>query len=161
MSSQKPTPKKTGNTKPKKGKSSPAILQGISVVGYKSIGERQHIDIRPLTLLAGANSGGKSSLIQPMLLLKQTLDAPYDPGSLLLNGPNVRLTSADQLLTRSFDTGLVDRFAVWFDFGVFTIELAFHKASQGLEVQHTIIKRPQEKDIVLNMNLNQEDMKAL
>jgi len=161
MSAQNSTSKKSGSTKTKDRNSPSATLQGISVVGYKSIGERQHIDIRPLTLLAGANSGGKSSLIQPMLLLKQTLDAPYDPGSLLLDGQNVRLTSSDQLLTRSFDTGLVDRFAVWFDFGVFTIELAFHKAAHGLEVQHTIIKRPQEKDIVLNMNLNQEDMKAL
>ena len=39
--------------------------------------------------------------MQPLLLLKQTLEASYDPGPLLLNGPKVRFTSADQLLSRT------------------------------------------------------------
>jgi hypothetical protein len=39
-------------------------------------------------------------MMQPLLLLKQTLEAPYDAGPLLLNGPNVKFTSADQLLSR-------------------------------------------------------------
>ena len=72
----------------------------ISVCGYKSIARRQSIDIRPLTILAGANSSGKSSMVQPLLLLKQTLEASYDPGPLLLDGPNVRFTSGDQFLSR-------------------------------------------------------------
>ena len=65
----------------------------ITVAGFKSIAEEQSVEIRPLTILAGANSSGKSSIMQPLLLLKQTLDATYDPGALLLNGPNVRFTS--------------------------------------------------------------------
>ena len=47
----------------------------ISVSGYKSIRDERHIEIRPLTILAGANSSGKSSIMQPMLMMKQTLDA--------------------------------------------------------------------------------------
>jgi hypothetical protein len=39
-------------------------------------------------------------MMQPLLLLKQTLEANYDPGPLLLHGPNVKFTSADQLLSR-------------------------------------------------------------
>ncbi|MHB1424491.1 MAG: AAA family ATPase, partial [Gemmataceae bacterium] len=66
----------------------PAITE-IQVGGFKSISDDQMIEIRPLTILAGANSSGKSSMMQPLLLLKQTLEAPYDPGPLLLNGPNV------------------------------------------------------------------------
>src|SRR5208282_911176 len=54
----------------------------------------------PLTILAGANSSGKSSIVQPILMLKQTLEASYDPGTLLLDGPNVRFTSGDQFLSR-------------------------------------------------------------
>jgi hypothetical protein len=57
------------------------------------------MEIRPLTILAGANSSGKSSMMQPLLLLKQTLEASFDPGSLLLDGPNVRVTSPEQVLT--------------------------------------------------------------
>src|SRR5262245_24698232 len=62
----------------------------IGVEGYKSIRDRVELEIRPLTLLAGANSSGKTSVIQPLLLVKQTLEASFDPGPLLLHGPNVR-----------------------------------------------------------------------
>jgi hypothetical protein len=62
-------------------------ITGITVGGFKSIATSQSIEIRPLTILAGANSSGKTSFLQPLLLLKQTLEAPYDPGPLLLDGP--------------------------------------------------------------------------
>lgn len=75
-------------------------ITGIAVDGYKSVAREQRIDIRPLTILAGANSSGKSSIMQPLLMLKQTLEASYDPGSLLFSGPNVRFTSAEQLFSK-------------------------------------------------------------
>ncbi len=73
----------------------------ISVKGFKSLAEECSIEIRPLTILAGANSSGKSSIMQPLLMMKQTLEATYDPGPLLIDGPNVRFTSADQFLAKS------------------------------------------------------------
>ena len=73
----------------------------VAVCGYKSIGREQAIEVRPLTILAGANSSGKSSMMQPLLLLKQTLEAPYDPGALLLSGPNIKFTSTEQMLFRA------------------------------------------------------------
>src|SRR5277367_3156024 len=73
----------------------------IAVEGFKSIVTRQEIEIRPLTILAGANSSGKSSIMQPLLMLKQTLEASYDPGPLKLDGPNVTFSSSDQFLSRS------------------------------------------------------------
>src|SRR5438876_12115497 len=84
----------------------------LTVGGFKSINQEQSIEIRPLTILAGANSSGKSSLMQPLLLLKQTLEATYDPGALLLNGPNVRFTSTDQLLSHTYNRKTVDSFYV-------------------------------------------------
>ena len=72
----------------------------IAVEGFKSIASRQEIEIRPLTILAGANSSGKSSIMQPLLMLKQTLEAPYDPGPLKLDGPNVTFTRTDEFLSR-------------------------------------------------------------
>jgi hypothetical protein len=89
-----------------------AGVTGVSVSGYKSLSVPQGIDIRPLTILAGANSSGKSSLMQPLLLLKQTLEASYDPGPLLLNGPNVKFTSVDQLLSRTAKGAPVDLVSV-------------------------------------------------
>src|SRR5262249_40444485 len=90
----------------------PAAIAEIQVAGFKSIRDEQRIEIRPLTILAGANSSGKSSMMQPLLLLKQTLEVPYDPGPLQLNGPNVKFTSADQLLSRIGRGHSSDRFHV-------------------------------------------------
>ena len=84
----------------------------LSVAGFKSIFEEQTIEIRPLTLLAGANSSGKSSMIQPLLLLKQTLEAPYDPGPLLLAGQNVKFTSVSQFWPSHFSQSQSKRFVV-------------------------------------------------
>ncbi len=70
----------------------------LVVSGYKSLRKAQPLAVRPLTLLAGANSSGKSSMIQPLLLLKQTLEAPFDPGPLKIDGPNVELLLTSQLL---------------------------------------------------------------
>jgi hypothetical protein len=89
----------------------------ISVSGFKSIGQEQSIEIRPLTILAGANSSGKSSMIQPLLLLKQTLEKSYDPGALLLSGPNVKFTSLDQLLSSTRTGGKLRTFAVGMTIG--------------------------------------------
>ncbi len=58
----------------------------LTVAGYKSICEEQKIRIAPLTILAGANSSGKSSFMQPFLLMKQTLESPHDPGVFLFDG---------------------------------------------------------------------------
>ena len=75
-------------------------LTAITLRGFKSFRDETRIEIRPLTLLAGANSSGKSSAIQPLLLLKQTLEAGYDPGPLLLDGPNIKFTAMEQTLWR-------------------------------------------------------------
>jgi hypothetical protein len=76
-------------------------ITAITVQGYKALQYEERIAIAPLTLLAGANSSGKSSIMQPILLMKQTLEASYDPGALLLNGPNLKFTLAEQLFTHT------------------------------------------------------------
>lgn len=74
-------------------------IRKIAVKGFKSIVKECEIEIRPLTILAGANSSGKSSIMQPLLMLKQTLEAPYDPGPLLIDGPNVQFTEVEQFMS--------------------------------------------------------------
>jgi hypothetical protein len=71
---------------------SPLGFTEIGVSGFKSFSEETRIQLGSLTILAGANSSGKSSIMQPLLLMKQTLEAYYDPGALLLDGPNVSFT---------------------------------------------------------------------
>ncbi len=102
----------------------------ITVKGFKSIADECSIEIRPLTILAGANSSGKSSIMQPILMMKQTLEAPYDPGSLLINGPNVRFTSAEQFLSR-MDGEVMGKFSMGLE------------VKSSLSFNETFINKPQ------------------
>src|SRR5205823_4717511 len=114
------------------------------VGGFKSIADEQRIEIRPLTILAGANSSGKSSMMQPLLLLKQTLEATYDPGPLLLNGPNVKFTSADQLFWSIGKKSGAAEFRVGIGYGkhgkqttLTTVFIKSKGASSGLRIERT------------------------
>jgi predicted ATPase len=51
------------------------MLSSIRVENFKSFRDTTQIDLAPLTFLAGVNSAGKSSIIQALLLLKQTLES--------------------------------------------------------------------------------------
>jgi predicted ATPase len=87
----------------------------LSIAGYKSIAEQRTVEIGGLTILAGANSSGKSSFMQPLLLIKQTLENDFDAGALLLDGFNVKLSDSSQIRSKvpsngqdCFAVGLVD-----------------------------------------------------
>jgi len=110
----------------------------ISVSGFKSINREQSIEIRPLTILAGANSSGKSSIMQPLLLMKQTLEASYDPGPLLLDGPNVRFTSLNQLLTKK--PNQANALQVDVSYGQESLTIVFKKEpDKGLNIERMTI----------------------
>ncbi|MGI4743989.1 MAG: AAA family ATPase [Janthinobacterium lividum] len=76
------------------------LIEQIQVKGYKSLVDVT-LHVRPLTLLAGTNSSGKSSVMQPLLLIKQTMEAPYQPaGALLLEGAHVQAETAGELVSK-------------------------------------------------------------
>ncbi|HNW79881.1 MAG TPA: AAA family ATPase [Methanoregulaceae archaeon] len=71
----------------------------IGIENYKSYPEYKSLEIKNLTVLAGTNSSGKSSIFQLLLLLKQTLENSFDPGPILLDGPHVGFTRIDQMIS--------------------------------------------------------------
>src|SRR5271157_2792086 len=76
-------------------------IRRITVSGFKSLASKTNVEVRPLTLLAGANSSGKSSLMQPLLLMKQTLESDVNPaGPFRLSGPYTSYTESKQFLSR-------------------------------------------------------------
>jgi predicted ATPase len=145
---------KPANSKKKDAPAKPDGITRISVAGFKSIAEEQSIEVRPLTILAGANSSGKSSIMQPLLLLKQTLEASYDPGALLLNGPNVRFTSAEQFLSRTSHGKHADIFRVGIEVkGEVSLTAYFKKQSgKPIELQRNIFIT-REDDKVLHSDI--------
>ncbi len=76
------------------------LIEEIRVQGYKSLVDAT-LHVRPLTLLAGTNSSGKSSIMQPLLLIKQTIEAPYQPaGALVLSGAHMQAETAGELVSK-------------------------------------------------------------
>ncbi|PSW39602.1 AAA family ATPase [Photobacterium leiognathi] len=74
------------------------MLNCISGKNYKAF-EEFNLQISPLTILLGANSCGKSSLINLFLLLSQTIDSINElKGPLRLNGHNVGLGESINIL---------------------------------------------------------------
>ena len=132
----------------------------ITVKGFKSIAEECAIDIRPLTILAGANSSGKSSFIQPLLMLKQTLEAPYDPGPLLIDGPNVQFTEASQFLSTLSSGERADRFQIQIEIleyglGLGSVQTIFRKGHSGIEIVNMTVDNPPylSESITLSPNM--------
>ncbi len=117
-------------------------ITAISVQGFKSLANESSIEIRPLTILSGANSSGKSSIMQPLLLMKQTLEASYDPGPLLLNGPNAKFTSVNQFISRMQKNSDRQAFSVKINHATYpTLKITFSlNEDQRLEIREMIIR---------------------
>ncbi|WP_374712349.1 AAA family ATPase [Symbiobacterium terraclitae] len=144
------------------GKPTWPAIDKITVAGFKSIRDKRSIDVAPLTVLSGANSSGKSSIMQAVLLLKQTVEAPYDPGALLLSGPNVRFTSAKQMLSVAAKPG--DAAATGFSVGLgasneYQIDLHFStsKGTQGFSVKKSSVAY-RNLHYTLTDNMEHEDL---
>jgi len=54
-------------------------IQYFKVKNFKAFRESSVVDLKPLTVLAGVNSSGKSSFIQGLLLLKQSIEKESFP----------------------------------------------------------------------------------
>jgi predicted ATPase len=79
------------------------MLQSIRLINFKCF-ERQDIDLKPLTLLAGVNSSGKSTIIQSLLLLRQSfLENVLPQIGLTLNGKLTQLGTAKDVLFEEAD----------------------------------------------------------
>lgn len=67
-----------------------------NVVNFKSVAKAS-LPLAPLTIFAGANSSGKSSMLQSILLVAQTLSARIGTQPMTLNGHYVKLGQLDDL----------------------------------------------------------------
>ena len=67
------------------------------VFNFKSIREETELDLGRLTIFAGANSSGKSTFIQSILLVAQTLAHKVGSRSVVLNGALTSLGQFDDL----------------------------------------------------------------
>lgn len=134
----------------------------IEVMGFKALAAPDSVEIRPLTLLAGANSSGKSSLMQPLLMMKQTLQATYDPGELLLDGPNIRFSSIDQMYSRIPGFLETDIFSVEIEVEKqSSLKLTFQKKPKfGLKIAE-MIYRSGDRVFLIRPEMSSEEIKSV
>jgi predicted ATPase len=77
-------------------------LRSWKIESFKSVAHNAHIDLAPLTVVVGANSSGKSTLIQSILLMAQNAlridekSASKNKGLFELNGPLVQLGTFEE-----------------------------------------------------------------
>jgi predicted ATPase len=62
------------------------LLKAWTLHHFKSVYDRTELPLAPLTVFVGANSSGKSTVIQSVLLTAQTLQNPVPSRSVVLNG---------------------------------------------------------------------------
>jgi predicted ATPase len=74
------------------------MLKNWRIKNFKSFGNQPDLSLAAINVLAGANSSGKSSIIQSILLLKQTLQYGSNNRSIALNGPLLRLGAFEDVL---------------------------------------------------------------
>lgn len=73
------------------------MITSWKVSNFKSIRDGDDLPLGPLTIFAGANSSGKSTFIQSILLVAQTLSNKVSSRSVVLNGALTSLGQFDDL----------------------------------------------------------------
>jgi predicted ATPase len=63
----------------------------ISIKNFKAIESLDDFELKDINILSGINSCGKTSLIQFLLLIKQTIESREDDNTLILNKPYIEL----------------------------------------------------------------------
>jgi hypothetical protein len=65
------------------------MITEYALTNFKAFAGEQRVKLKPITLVYGQNSSGKSSLLQSLLLLKQTIESSENPETLLLPKGNL------------------------------------------------------------------------
>jgi predicted ATPase len=137
-------------------------ISSVSITGFKSIYDEQTIDIKNLTLFAGSNSSGKSSIFQPLLLMKQTFEESYDPGVLLLNGPNAKFNMVEQLFSNIPAKESKKDFQIKFQFSDTIFTSVIFTLDKNKEIQLSEVEyHGGNENFVLKSNMKHNDILTL
>lgn len=79
------------------------MIKQWKLFNFKSVRNETDLVLAPLTIFAGANSSGKSTFLQSILLVAQTLAHKVSSRSVVLNGALTRLGQFDDLKTAESD----------------------------------------------------------
>jgi len=81
-------------------------LNEVELYNFKCF-ESLRLSLRPFSILTGYNAAGKSTAIQPLLLIAQTLRSSTDLTRVVLNGDLVRLGTPGEVISASSGDGKI------------------------------------------------------
>ena len=97
------------------------MLKKIQVKNYKAFKEAE-LELKPITVLLGTNSSGKTSLLQLLLMVEQTINNDSDyKTALKLNGKNVSLGETENIFRNK---NLTEKLS--FSFGIESKIISYH-----------------------------------
>lgn len=73
------------------------MIKTLRLRNFKAFEDTGYIELKPITVLAGPNSAGKSTVLQSLLLLKQTLESGSPDLELNLDGRFLQFSGLDEL----------------------------------------------------------------
>ena len=83
------------------------MITDLWIENFKGIGKRQHIPLRPVTLLIRANSAGTSTMLHALLCLRDVLrNHSFDPKLPLDGTPNTEPVSSSSVTFWKFRRSL-------------------------------------------------------
>jgi predicted ATPase len=97
------------------------VLTAILLDGFRCFTEPTRVTLGPLTVLAGANSAGKSSMIRALLALMQSEQQPME-GHVRLSGE-------------------------WVDIGSFRQALSYARAGVDKQLGADLLRQPKPREI--------------
>lgn len=145
------------------------MLKELRIKNFKSLKDTGTLEIKPITLLVGANSSGKSSLIQFLLLLKQTVESRDIENPLIFNGTCIQLESyrniifkndVNQTLEFEFSFDPFSRLSVPFISPEVTYYVVFHEGDGGkVEILRFEVIDTESEEPGLSILWNNEEKK--
>ncbi len=121
------------------------MLHALELENFKAFGKRARIPFAPITLIFGENSAGKSTILQALYLLKQTLER-REAGALLLSRTENGIVDLgsfpemifdhdlEQMLSIRVEAKVDDTFQLPYEGGKIAIEPRFKRTSHDEEV---------------------------
>lgn len=91
------------------------MITKISLKNFKAFKDLNELRIKPVTILCGTNSCGKTSILQSILLTKQTLESQNPNQTILLNGRFVHMGPFENII---FQKNLNEAMSFEFTFNV-------------------------------------------
>jgi len=73
------------------------MIKTMRLKNFKAFKDTGQIELKPITVLAGPNSSGKSSVLQSLLLLKQTFETEIPSVALNLEGRFLQFSDFEEL----------------------------------------------------------------